>query len=108
MINNFKKIVTKILSPSFLDEKDNKIKTSWLRSICNDIQSIHSNKEIIIVCSGAIIMQDASTQFADSGEFGFGAEIRISTDELHVIGPVGAEYLTTFKYVIHGNGQVRT
>ena len=56
----------------------------------------------------AIILQNASTQFADGGEFGFGAEIGISTDKLHVRGPVGAEHLTSFKYVIHGNGQVRS
>ena len=58
--------------------------------------------------NSAIILQNASTQFADGGEFGFGAEIGISTDKLHVRGPVGAEHLTTFKYVIHGNGQVRS
>jgi len=57
--------------------------------------------------NSAIILQNASTQFADGGEFGFGAEIGISTDKLHVRGPVGAEHLTTFKYVIHGHGQVR-
>ena len=56
MINRFKKIVIKIGSSSIVDEKNKKIKTSWLRSICNDIQSIHSNKEIIIVCSGAIAL----------------------------------------------------
>jgi len=55
----------------------------------------------------AIILKNASTQFADGGEFGFGAEIGISTDKLHVRGPVGAEHLTSFKYVVHGNGQVR-
>ena len=55
----------------------------------------------------AIILQNASTQYADGGEFGFGAEIGISTDKLHVRGPVGAEHLTSFKYVIHGDGQVR-
>jgi len=58
--------------------------------------------------NSAIILQNASTQFADGGEFGFGAEIGISTDKLHVRGPVGAEHLTTFKYVIHGNGQERS
>ena len=57
--------------------------------------------------NSAIILQNASTQFADGGEFGFGAEIGISTDKLHVRGPVGAQHLTSFKYVIHGNGQVR-
>ena len=57
--------------------------------------------------NSAIILQNASTQFADGGEFGFGAEIGISTDKLHVRGPVGSEHLTSFKYVVKGNGQVR-
>ena len=55
----------------------------------------------------AIILKNASTQFADGGEFGFGAEIGISTDKLHVRGPVGAKHLTTFKYIVHGSGQTR-
>ena len=55
----------------------------------------------------AIILKNASTQFADGGEFGFGAEIGISTDKLHVRGPVGAKQLTTFKYIVHGNVQAR-
>ena len=54
-----------------------------------------------------IILANASTQFADGGEFGFGGEIGISTDRLHARGPVGAEQLTSFKYVIRGKGQTR-
>jgi len=55
----------------------------------------------------AIVMHNTSTQFADGGEFGFGAEIGIATGRLHARGPVGAQHLTTYKYTVEGDGQVR-
>ena len=57
--------------------------------------------------NSAIVLHNASTQYADGGEFGMGSEMGIATGKLHARGPVGLEQLTTYKYQIRGNGQVR-
>ena len=64
-------------------------------------------KKFLSRINSSIAIHNASTQFADGGEFGFGAEVGISTSKLHPRGPIGVDQLTTYKYVLEGKGQIR-
>ena len=72
-----------------------------LSSIPEDIDYFFANVD------SATLYANASTRFTDGGEFGMGAEIGISTDKLHARGPMGADELTSYKYLVRGNGQIR-
>ncbi|MGJ8562323.1 MAG: glutamate-5-semialdehyde dehydrogenase [Alphaproteobacteria bacterium] len=64
-------------------------------------------RKFMMAIDSAVVMHNASTQFSDGGEFGMGAEIGIATGKMHARGPVGLEQLTSFKYLVHGTGQIR-
>ena len=83
----------------------NKYGTSHTDSIITENKTVA--KKFLLNISSSIAVHNASTQFADGGEFGFGAEVGISTEKLHPRGPVGLDQLATYKYILQGKGQVR-
>ena len=101
----------KIISVKFVDGIEdainhiNKYSSGHTESIVTENNS--SFEKFFSNIDSAIILKNASTQFADGGEFGFGAEIGISTNKLHVRGPVGCKHLTSFKYIVQGSGHER-
>ncbi|TLP54990.1 glutamate-5-semialdehyde dehydrogenase [Parasedimentitalea maritima] len=74
---------------------------------CIVTEDLNAANEFFARLDSAILMHNASTQFADGGEFGMGAEIGIATGKMHARGPVGAAQLTSFKYLVRGNGTIR-
>ena len=100
-----------IISMKIVDDIDEAIKHIAEYGSGHTDSIISSNQEVadkfIKEIDSAIVMHNTSTQFADGGEFGMGAEIGIATGKIHARGPVGANQLTSYKYAVFGNGQVR-
>jgi glutamate-5-semialdehyde dehydrogenase len=71
-------------------------------------ENLNAAREFTVRVDSSAVMVNASTRFNDGGQFGLGAEIGISTDKLHARGPCGLKELTSYKYVVYGNGQIRT
>ena len=91
-----------------IDEAIEHINTYGSRHSDGILSSITENIDYFVAnVDSSTVYVNASTRFTDGGEFGMGAEIGISTDKLHARGPMGADELTTYKYIVRGNGQIR-
>ena len=91
-----------------LEEAVNHIQTyGSSHTDCIITENLEARDKFFTQLDSAILMHNASTQFADGGEFGFGAEVGISTSKLHPRGPIGLDQLTTYKYIVEGKGHIR-
>ena len=100
--------VVSVKSVKNLEEAINHInKYGTMHTDCIITQNQNSAQKFLKKVKSSIAMHNTSTQFADGGEFGFGAEIGISTGKIHARGPIGCEQLTTFKYIVESNGSIR-
>ena len=108
-MDNFKNICGQDLAIEILKSAISKehISHAYLFSGPEGVGRKKTAKIFLKNVKSAIAMHNTSTQFADGGEFGFGAEVGISTEKLHPRGPVGLNQLTTYKYYIKGKGQIR-
>ena len=100
---NFKQIIYFIKQA--IKNKSDLIITPETSSIITNNKT--TAKKFLSNINSSIAVHNASTQFADGGEFGFGAEVGISTEKLHPRGPVGLDQLTSYKYLLIGKGQIR-
>ena len=107
----YKEYLDRLISVKIVDSIDeaiahiNKHNTGHSESIIT--KDYENSLRFLNEVDAAAVYVNASTRFTDGGEFGFGAEIGISTQKLHARGPLGLEELTTTKYIIFGNGQIR-
>ena len=86
---------------------DNRVQSKNTFDLLNYLKNKKTAKKFLSNINSSIAIHNASTQFADGGEFGFGAEVGISTSKLHPRGPIGIDQLTTYKYILEGKGQIR-
>ncbi len=106
-----KEFLDRIISVKIVNNTDEAVehiaKYSTKHSECIITEDSESAKKFTDLVDAAAVYVNASTRFTDGFEFGFGAEIGISTQKLHARGPMGLKELTSYKYVVNGNGQIR-
>ena len=100
--------IVSVKSVKNIDEAISHInKYGTMHTDCIITKNLKASKKFLKGVKSSIAMHNTSTQFADGGEFGFGAEVGISTEKLHPRGPVGLNQLTSYKYILKGKGHIR-